>query len=261
VYEAPRSPVLVVRFLSGGTIRGAGHIAPRRQSLEWRGIPDTRPAWSAPVPEPSTFLAFSLAALVLLIIPGPAVLYIVARSVEQGRAAGLVSVAGVHAGTAVHIAAATLGLSALLLTSALAFSVVKYLGAAYLLYLGLRTLLTRGETAAQGPVRRQPLRRVFADGAIVEILNPKVALFFVAFLPQFVDPSKGGVATQIWLLGGVYVLLGFLSDGSYALLAARAGDWLRGNLGFARVQRLVTGGIYLALGAVAALSGSRSSAK
>ncbi len=148
-----------------------------------------------------------------------------------------------------------------ILASALAFSAVKVLGAAYLIYLGLRTLLATGKAGASAPLRRQPLPRVFVDGVVVEIFNPKVALFFLAFLPQFVDVSKGAVTLQIVALGGLYVLLGFLSDGSYALVAARTGDWLRGTLGFARVQRLLSAGIYLALGAFAAFSGSRSSAK
>ena len=211
--------------------------------------------------EPSTVFAFSAASLVLLAIPGPSVLYIVTRSVEQGRAAGLASVAGVHTGTLVHILAAALGLSALLVSSALAFSAVKYLGAAYLIVIGLRTLLDRGKTTARGPVRRQAHSRIFVDAIVVSIFNPKVAIFFLAFLPQFVDVSRGAVPLQILALGAIYVLLGFLSDGTYALIAARAGGWLRGNAGFARVQRRLAGTIYLTLGALTAFSGSRATAK
>ena len=210
--------------------------------------------------EPATLARFCLAAIVLLVVPGPAVLYIVARSVDQGRAAGIASVLGVHLGSLFHIAAAALGLSALLLSSALAFTTVKYVGAAYLVYLGLRTLLTQSEAEQIAALRREPLPRIFADGVVVNVFNPKTALFFFAFLPQFVDPSRGAVTAQIAVLGTLFVLLGLLSDGSYALLAARAAAWLRGNRLFGRARRLVSGGVYLALGAFAALSGSRSSA-
>ena len=211
--------------------------------------------------EPSTLALFCLAAVVLLVVPGPAVAYIVTRSIDQGRAAGLVSMAGIHVGTAVHVAAAALGLSALLASSALLFDAVKYLGAAYLIYLGVRKLLERDEVERRRVAPPARLTRIFADGVVVNVLNPKTTLFFFAFLPQFVDVSRGGVPIQIVVLGAVFVLLGLASDGAYALLAARAGEWLRGNLAFARVQRLVTGALYLSLGATAALAGSRSSAK
>jgi len=213
------------------------------------------------MPDLWTLGLFGLAAFALLIVPGPAVLYIVTRSVDQGRSAGIASVLGVHVGTAFHIAAAALGLSALLMSSALAFSVVQYLGAAYLVYLGVRKLLERDDSERRGPTRQQPLSRIFADGVVVNVLNPKTTLFFFAFLPQFVDVSKGAVTLQILTLGAVFVLLGLLSDGAYALLAARAGDWLRGSLGFGRAQRLVSGGVYLTLGAAAAVSGSRAADK
>lgn len=211
--------------------------------------------------EPVTLVLFCLAALALLIVPGPAVLYIVTRSVDQGRAAGVVSVAGIHVGTAVHVAAAALGLSALLMSSALAFDAVRYLGAVYLVYLGVRKLLERDEVVGTATSRPARLSRVFVDGVIVNLLNPKTTLFFFAFLPQFVDVSRGGVALQVVTLGAVFVLLGLASDGAYALLAARAGEWLRGHAGFARAQRLIAGSLYLSLGATAALAGSRSTGK
>lgn len=213
------------------------------------------------MPDPSTLALFCLAALVLLVVPGPAVVYIVTRSVDQGRAAGLVSVVGIHVGTAVHVAAAALGLSALLMSSALAFDAVKYLGAAYLIYLGIRKLVERDEAKRRRVTRQAHLSRVFADGVVVNVLNPKTTLFFFAFLPQFVDMSKGAVPQQVVVLGAVFVLLGFLSDGAYALLAARAGEWLRGHLGFVRAQRFVTAGLYLSLGTTAALAGARSAQK
>ena len=206
----------------------------------------------------STFALFVAAALVLLIVPGPSVLYIVARSVEGGRKAGLVSVLGVQTGALVHIAFATLGLSAILASSAVAFSVVKWLGAAYLFWLGLRRIFGRDEGENDVALEPARLSRVFSQGVIVNILNPKTALFFLAFLPQFVDPARGAAWTQILLLGATFVILALCSDGLYALLSGTAGGWLRRRMKgatFRRGQRFVPGGILIALGAVAAVSG------
>jgi threonine/homoserine/homoserine lactone efflux protein len=211
------------------------------------------------MPEFHTLFVFAPVALGLLVVPGPAVLYIVTRSIDQGRTAGFVSVAGIHAGSLVHVAAAALGLSAILASSALAFSIVKYAGAAYLIVLGLRKLLSSED--AEEAVEHEPprsLRRIFVQGAVVNVLNPKTALFFLAFLPQFVDVDGGSVGLQMVVLGLTFIALGICSDGAYALVAARAGGWLRSSLRFRRVQRYVSGGIYLSLGAAAALSGSRS---
>jgi threonine/homoserine/homoserine lactone efflux protein len=207
-------------------------------------------------PEWSTLGIFTVAALVLLLTPGPAVLYIVARSIDQGRRAGLVSVLGVHVGTLGHVAAATAGLSALLATSATAFSVVKYVGAAYLVYLGLRRLLDR--TAATTPTERpvRPLRRAFLDGVVVNVLNPKTALFFLAFLPQFVDVSRGGVGAQILFLGLFFVMLGTITDGLYAISAGAAAAWLRRSPRFLASERWVSGSMYVGLGVAAALAGN-----
>jgi len=210
------------------------------------------------IPDPSSLGLFIVAALVLLITPGPAVLYIVARSIDQGRRAGLVSMLGVHAGTLVHVAAAAAGLSALLAASATAFSVVKYLGAVYLISLGVRRLLDRGPATAPADVRPRPLRRAFLDGVVVNVLNPKTALFFLAFLPQFVDVSRGSVGAQILGLGLLFVLLGSITDGLYAVGAGTAAQWLRGNPQFLRGERWVAGSAYIGLGLAAALaSGNR----
>jgi threonine/homoserine/homoserine lactone efflux protein len=213
------------------------------------------------MPELSTLAVFAAAALVLLVVPGPSVIYIVTRSMDQGRLAGAVSVLGIHIGSLVHVAAAALGLSALLLSSALAFTTVKYLGAAYLIYLGVRTLRSGATVERSAEVRADRLTRVLSQGILVNVLNPKTALFFLAFLPQFIDPARGSIALQIGVLGAFFVLLGMISDGTYALLAAAAGGWLRGNLRFARVQRYFSGGVYLTLGTAAALSGSNSASK
>jgi threonine/homoserine/homoserine lactone efflux protein len=208
------------------------------------------------IPDWSSLGLFVVAALVLLVTPGPAVLYIVARSVDQGRRAGLVSVAGVHAGTLVHIAAAAAGLSAVLAASATAFTVVKCLGAAYLVYLGVRRLLDRGSTAAASSGSRRPLHRAFLDGAVVNILNPKTALFFLAFLPQFVDVGRGAVPAQILALGLLFVLLGMVTDGLWAVGAGSAARWLRSSSRRELGERWVSGGVYIGLGLAAALSSS-----
>jgi len=212
------------------------------------------------MPEPSTIALFVGAAMVLLIIPGPAVLYIVARSVEQGRRAGVVSAAGVAAGSLVHVVGAALGLSAILMSSATAFTTVKLAGAAYLFYLGLRSLLSGRAPRDAATVAPASLRRVFAQGVVVNILNPKVALFFFAFLPQFVDPARGPVAAQILLLGCLYAVLSVSSDSMYALLAGTASGWLKGNGLIRRGQHYVAGGIYLALGTLTMLSGGHKKA-
>jgi threonine/homoserine/homoserine lactone efflux protein len=215
------------------------------------------------MPETSTLALFALAAITLLVIPGPSVLYIVTRSADQGRAAGLASVCGVHVGTLVHVSAAALGLSALLVSSATAYHTVRWLGAAYLVWLGVRRLLARDEDAAvaaagQGP-RPPGLRRVFAQGVVVNVLNPKTALFFFAFLPQFVDTSRGSVPFQVLVFGVAFILLGLLSDGAYAMAASAGAGWLRRRRGVARATRLVSGGVLIGLGVTTALAGSRSS--
>src|SRR5262249_16342238 len=155
-------------------------------------------------------------------------LYIIARSVQQGRAAGIVSSLGVQVGTMFHAAAAAFGVSALLVSSALAFSVVRYAGAAYLIYLGLKTLLTREKNVEAQGVEEKSLKRVFYQGIVVNLLNPKTALFFFAFLPQFIDARRGAVAAQILFLAGILCLLGFTSDLTYALSAGSLGKLLRG---------------------------------
>lgn len=207
------------------------------------------------MPAVSTVALFLLAALVLLITPGPAVMYIVARSMAQGKRAGLASVLGVQLASLSHVTAATLGLSALLATSALAFSVVKYLGAAYLISLGVRTLLAREDDHRAADPAPRRLSQLLAQGFLVNLLNPKTTLFFFAFLPQFVDPARGAVAGQILLLGALFVVLAFCTDGSYALLASRAGQWLKRRARFGRVQRYITGSVYIGLGMTAAFAG------
>ncbi len=211
------------------------------------------------MPEPSTLLVFAAASLALLIVPGPAVVYIVTRSLSQGRSAGVVSMLGVQAGGLVHVAAAALGISALLASSATAFAVVKYAGAAYLVYLGLTKLL---RPAAEPLAAMQPRdrKRLFREGIVVNVLNPKTAIFFLAFLPQFVDPAGGATALQVTVLGLVFIALAVLSDGAYALLAGSLGERLRRSVAVRRRLDRASGTIYVGLGAVAALSGGHRTA-
>jgi len=209
------------------------------------------------LPEWTSLGVFIAAALLLLITPGPAVLYIVARSVDQGRRAGLVSAAGVHAGTLVHVGAAAAGVSVILAASATLFSLVKYLGAAYLIYLGVRRLLDRAPMAGPGETPAIPMRRAFVDGVVVNVLNPKTALFFLAFLPQFVDPARGAGGPQVLALGLVFVMLGLLTDGLYAVAAGSVRQWVKARPRFMDGQRWVTGGMYIGLGVLAAVSDNR----
>jgi threonine/homoserine/homoserine lactone efflux protein len=205
----------------------------------------------------STLYLFITAVLLLVFMPGPNTLYIIARSIQQGRKAGIVSSLGVQLGTMFHIAAAAFGLSALLLSSALAFNIVKYVGAAYLLYLGVKTLLTREKIETATDVQKATLSRIFYQGIVVNLLNPKTALFFFAFLPQFVDATRGAVAMQIILLGMILAFLGGLSDITYALVAGSISNWLRGNEKFVRGQRYFAGAVYIGLGAATALTGTQ----
>lgn len=197
------------------------------------------------------------AALMLLLIPGPAVLYIVGRSVEHGRRAGLVSIGGIHAATLVHVAAAALGLSAVLASSAMAFGVVKYAGAAYLIWLGVRKILAPGEAATPAAVRpRQGHAQLLREGFVVNLLNPKTAIFFLAFLPQFVEPGRGHVAMQVAVLGLLFTALGAVTDGCYALAAGTAGNWLKRSRGYVTVERYVSGVLLIGLGLTAAFAGN-----
>ena len=212
------------------------------------------------MPEPEVFAAFALASLALLIVPGPSVLYIVTRSMDQGRAAGLVSVLGIHTGSIVHVAAAALGLSAILASSALSYGVVKYAGAAYLIWLGIRTFREPGEERVTGTGRNHSLARIYVQGVVVNVLNPKTALFFLAFLPQFVDVSKGSIPVQVVILGVTFILLGFVSDGTYALVSARVSKALAARRRSGAVRRWLPGVTLIGLGVASAITGRRTAA-
>ena len=206
------------------------------------------------MPTGSTIALFLLAATALAVVPGPAVAYIVTQSIDQGRRAGLVSALGVASGGLVHVAAATVGLSALIASSATAFTVVKLVGAAYLIVVGIRRILSGEADEPEPRALRAPLRRVYRQGVIVNVLNPKTALFFLAFLPQFVDPHES-TRGQLALLGAVFVLIALTSDLAWTLVAGTAGAVLRSSRTFLRAQRYVSGTIFVGLGALAATAG------
>ncbi|MDX1378356.1 MAG: LysE family translocator [Anaerolineales bacterium] len=197
------------------------------------------------------------AVLVLLLVPGPAVLYITARSASQGRLAGLVSVLAIETANFIQAVAAALGLSAILLSSALAFDTVKYLGAAYLIYLGIRKLLASGSGLDDETIKQESLSRIYWQGFVVNILNPKTALFFFAFFPQFVDPAKGNVVAQNLLLGAIFVGMAIITDSMYALLTSSIAGRLSGNHHFLKRGRYFAGLVYIGLGITTALTGSR----
>ena len=205
------------------------------------------------MPSLSTYALFIATALALLAIPGPAVLYVVSRSIDQGRRAGLASVLGITSGTVVHVTLATVGLSSLVLASKIAFDAVRYVGAAYLVFLGVRRLLTR--QAEEDPASRAPrsARDLYTQGLIVNLLNPKTIVFIFAFIPQFVDVNAGHVWLQIMLLGFTFAGLGLASDSLYAVVAGTVADRLRGTPFIARVERWFGGTVLIGLGVAAAI--------
>jgi threonine/homoserine/homoserine lactone efflux protein len=200
------------------------------------------------VPSLSTLPVFIAASIVLLVIPGPAVLFIVARSGSQGRRAGLVSVLGVHTASIVHVLAAVAGLSAVVVASSIAFTAVKVVGGFYLIVLGVKSLRSARRSAAVVAPTVKPEKRLFAEAFLVSLLNPKVALFFLAFLPQFVQRGHGPIWTQTLVLGAIYILLGLCSDSVYATIGARLGARLSGRAAQLRATRYAEGGILVGLG-------------
>ena len=207
--------------------------------------------------ESSQLYLFIGAALALLLVPGPAVLYITARSASQGRMAGLVSVLAIETANFLQAAAAALGLAAIVYSSALAFDVVKYLGAAYLIYLGISKLFFSKDKEIDEAVEPESLWRIYWQGFVINLLNPKTALFFFAFLPQFVSPERGNVTGQSFLLGAVFVLLAIVTDSLYALLASSLAGQLKGNRRFQKGGRYFAGLVYIGLGITTALTGSK----
>ena len=205
------------------------------------------------MPDGSTLLVFALASAALVAVPGPAVLYIVTRAIAQGRSAGVVSALGIEAGALLHVGAAVVGLSAILSSSATAFAFVKYAGAAYLVLLGVQRLRQRSASSLDAlPAERNSV--LFRRGMIVNAMNPKVAVFFLAFLPQFVDPDGGPVALQVALLGLVFIAIATALDLGWALAAGTAGQALRSSLRVRQRLDVLSGVTFVGLGAAAALA-------
>lgn len=210
------------------------------------------------MPDINAIVTFAIASLALLLIPGPAVIYVLNRSVSDGREAGLAAVAGLELGNLVHVIAASVGLSAVLATSATAFNVVKWLGAGYLIFVGLRTLATRPQMieSLSTSVSR---RRSFLQGIVVNTLNPKVALFFLSYLPQFIDADNGAAWSQALILGIIFVAIGCLTDGTYALAASALRSVLVNGRSLPFIQRYVAGSVFIGLGLMATRASSKSS--
>jgi threonine/homoserine/homoserine lactone efflux protein len=209
---------------------------------------------------PHSLIAFVSFAIVLLVIPGPAVMYIMARSASQGRTAGLVSVLGILTGGLLHLMAAVFGVSAIIAASPAAMQYIRYAGAAYLLYLGIQKL--RSVSAAETDVsipRLLSLRRTYADGVVVNVLNPKTSLFFLAFLPQFIDPRRGPVMPQMLFLGFLFLFMAFLNDSAYALASSTIASRARTRTVSGRnAMGYLTAAIYAGLAIFAVIEGRHS---
>jgi threonine/homoserine/homoserine lactone efflux protein len=200
------------------------------------------------MPALAHFLPFAIASLILNLTPGPDMMYVIAHSLGQGRRAGTVSALGISTGALFHATAATIGIAAVLRSSPLAFNVIRYAGAAYLVYLGIR-LMFRRRTAPEAGIASPPapLRAIFRQGVITDVLNPKVALFFLAFLPQFVSPARGAAALQLAVLGLYFIFSATIVNLVVAALSGVAGDFLRRGRNIARMERL-SGAVFIALG-------------
>ena len=205
-----------------------------------------------------SFWVFALTALMLNLTPGNDMLYVIARSTSQGSKAGIVSSLGIMAGCMVHIIAAMAGLSAIIASSSLAFDIIKYMGAAYLIYLGLRSLFSKKQSLAiQTSLRKLSYKKIFWQGVLTNVLNPKVALFFLAFLPQFIDISKENTAWQILFLGIWFDIGGTLVNIIVSLLFGKIGQLLSKSVAFVQWQQRITGTLLIALGIKVALSSRR----
>lgn len=192
-----------------------------------------------------TYLAILLG---FVFIPGPAVILTLARATSSGTKVGIATGLGIAVGDVIHTVMTVVGLSAILLTSAFAFNLVKYLGAAYLVYLGIRAIMEKTEIASLNRAQLVTAPQAFKQAVLAEVLNPKSAMFFLAFLPQFVRPENGAVAIQLTILGLLFVAMGLLSTVAVALFSGGVGTFLRKNPAVRRWQGKFVGGIYCALG-------------
>ncbi len=211
------------------------------------------------MPTVPMLLTFAVAATLLIVVPGPNLIYIVTRGIDQGRRAAVVSALGVETGMLIHVGAAVLGLSAVLASSELLFNVVRYAGAAYLIWLGVASIRSRpADLTDPAGGRKLSPARLYTQGIVINVLNPKVGLFFLAFLPQFLDPSRGDTSVQILVFGAIFSGIATISDLLYAMASGAIGSWLRRRSSVARLRGKFSGVVYIALGAVVALTGSSS---
>lgn len=201
----------------------------------------------------ATLIAYVTIVLGFVFIPGPATLLTVARATSSGTKAGIATGAGIAAGDVVHTLMAIVGVSAIIATSALLFSIIKYAGAAYLIYLGLVAIFDKTPLDLKRGSTPITARKAFNQAIVAEVLNPKTALFFLAFLPQFVKPENGSVALQLTVLGVIFVLLGLFSTVVFAVGAGKLGSFLKKHPAVVKWQGKIVGGIYCALGARLAL--------
>lgn len=203
------------------------------------------------MPALPAFLLFLFSAFILLLTPGPAVIYIVTRSMGQGRRAGIASVLGIETGNFCHVLAATFGLSVILQASDLAFSIVKYLGALYLILIGIQRLLKKSPKKPEVNYSNQNFINIYLQGIVVAVLNPKTALFFLSFLPQFVNTETGSITIQLFILGCIFIGMAILTDGLYSFAAGKAREWLISSPAYPIIERYVLGLVYLGLGVAA----------
>lgn len=211
------------------------------------------------MPTTATLIAFAAAAFALVVIPGPNLIYIITRGIQQGRRAAIVSSLGVQLGMVMHVLLATFGLSALVAKSPVLYDVLRYAGAAYLVWMGV-SLLRKRHAPVDAPVEVRPasMRRIFVHGLAINMLNPKVILFVLALLPQFVDPAQGSTSIQMLSLGAVMIVVALISDTTYAIASGSVGEWLKRHSGSDRHRDRASGVIYLMLGVIVALTGSSS---
>jgi threonine/homoserine/homoserine lactone efflux protein len=200
------------------------------------------------MPDATSLIVFMTATLALNLTPGPDMLYVIARSMGQGQKAGVISALGIGVGCLAHTFAAAFGLSALLTSSAVAYDLVKYAGAIYLVYLGARALLGKSRLQEHSELIPASMSNIFNQGVVTNVLNPKVALFFLAYLPQFTKAGRGSIAWQIIFLGLLFNVSGTLVNVVVALLGGRIGEAFKKRPAFARKQRWITGAVFIALG-------------
>ncbi|MEA3358937.1 MAG: LysE family translocator [Thermodesulfobacteriota bacterium] len=194
------------------------------------------------------YFAFVMAAILIIVIPGPSVLFVIARSINLGIKGGILSIVGVSVGALCHSVAISLGLAKLFETSPEAFVTIKNIGCFYLIYLGIKTFLSKENKENTESGQKESNCGILIQGCLVELLNPKTALFFIAFLPQFTNETKGNIGIQLIALGLTFVFLGLISDGIYAAMAGRIGGFLKKSAAFRKIEKYLSGSVYCGLG-------------